>query len=335
MWQCIGALVWCGTEPQQTTSTEPTRSTVVTAVTSEIVIDGSLDEAPWHWAPKIGNLIQRIPEAGAKPTETTEVTLLYDTENLYIGVMCHDSEPSRVLASQMVRDASLNADDRISIVLDTFRDQSNAFHFSTNPAGALADGLVFANGETNDDWDAIWIVRTERSDQGWSAEFGIPFKSLSFPDGQTVWGFNISRTIQRKLEELRWTGARFETEFFQVSEAGEITNLEGLAQGVGLDVRPFVAQRWLHTGSNGEDTVTGKPGLDLFYNITPSLKLTATANTDFGETEVDARQINLTRVSIFFPEKRSFFLQDAGIFSFATTGVDSPGGIPGTGAEQK
>ena len=333
VWQCIVALVWCGTESQQTTLTEPTRSTVVTAVTSEIVIDGSLDEAPWHWAPKIGNLIQRIPEAGSKPTETTEVTLLYDTENLYIGVMCHDSEPSRVLASQMVRDASLNADDRISIVLDTFRDQSNAFYFSTNPAGALADGLVFANGETNDDWDAIWIVRTERSDQGWSAEFAIPFKSLSFPDGQTVWGFNISRTIQRKLEELRWTGARFETEFFQVSEAGEITNLEGLGQGVGLDVRPFVAQRWLHTGSNGEDTVTGKPGLDLFYNITSSLKLTATANTDFGETEVDARQINLTRVSIFFPEKRSFFLQDAGIFSFATTGVDPPGGIPGTGAE--
>ena len=305
----------------------------MTAVTSTIVIDGFLDEAVWHAAPKIGDLVQRIPEAGAKPTERTEITLLYDTDNLYIGVMCYDSEPRRVLASQMVRDASLNADDRLSIVLDTFRDQSNAFYFSTNPAGALADGLVFANGETNNDWDAIWIVQTKRSDQGWSAEFAIPFKSLSFPAGQTVWGFNISRTIQRKLEEVRWTGARFQTQFFQVSEAGEITNLEGLTQGMGLDVRPFVAQRWLHTGFNGEDTFTGKPGLDMFYNITPSLKLTATANTDFGETEVDARQINLTRFSIFFPEKRSFFLQDAGVFNFATTGVDPPGGIPGHGAE--
>jgi len=305
----------------------------VTAVTSEIVIDGSLDEAPWRQAPKIGDLIQRIPEAGAEPTEKTEVTLLYDKDNLYIGVMCYDSEPQRVLASEMARDASLRADDRLEIVLDTFRDHSNAFYFSTNPAGALVDGLVFANGETNNDWDAIWIVRTEQTDDGWSAEFAIPFKTLNFPASETVWGFNISRTIQRKLEENRWTGARFQTQFFQISEAGEVTNLEGLEQGVGLDVRPFVAGRWLHRGADGDGTAAGKPGLDLFYNITPSLKLSVTANTDFGETEVDARQINLTRFSIFFPEKRSFFLQDAGVFNFATTGIDPPGGIPATGAE--
>ena len=305
----------------------------MTAVTSEIVIDGSLDEAPWRQAPKIGDLIQRIPEAGAEPTEKTEVTLLYDKDNLYIGVMCYDSEPQRVLASEMARDASLRADDRLEIVLDTFRDHSNAFYFSTNPAGALVDGLVFANGETNNDWDAIWIVRTEQTDDGWSAEFAIPFKTLNFPAGETVWGFNISRTIQRKLEENRWTGARFQTQFFQISEAGEITNLEGLEQGAGLDVRPFVAGRWLHRGADGDGTAAGKPGLDLFYNITPSLKLSVTANTDFGETEVDARQINLTRFSIFFPEKRSFFLQDAGVFNFATTGIDPPGGIPATGAE--
>ena len=332
-WQSIIAPVWCEAAPQQISPTEPVRSAVVTPVSSAITIDGSLDEAPWRRAPKIGDLIQRIPEPGAKPSERTEVTLLYDADNLYIGVMCYDSEPRRVLASQMARDASLRPDDRISILLDTFRDQSNAFHFSTNPAGAFADGLVFANGQTNDDWDAIWIVRTAQTDQGWSAEFAIPFKSLSFPSGRTVWGFNIERTIQRKLEENRWAGARLETQFFQVSEAGEITNLEGLAQGAGLDVRPFVAQRWLHRGASGEDTVIGKPGLDLFYNITPSLKLSATANTDFGETEVDARQINLTRFSIFFPEKRSFFLQDAGVFNFATTGVDPPGGIPDPGAE--
>ena len=305
----------------------------MTAVTSEIVIDGSLDEAPWRQAPKIGDLIQRIPEAGAEPTEKTEVTLLYDKDNLYIGVMCYDSEPQRVLASEMARDASLRADDRLEIVLDTFRDQSNAFYFATNPAGALVDGLVFANGETNNDWDAIWIVRTEQTDDGWSAEFAIPFKTLNFPAGETVWGFNISRTIQRKLEENRWTGARFQTQFFQISEAGEITNLEGLEQGAGLDVRPFVAGRWLHRGADGDGTADGKPGLDLFYNITPSLKLSVTANTDFGETEVDARQINLTRFSIFLPEKRSFFLQDAGVFNFATTGIDPPGGIPATGAE--
>ena len=323
----------CVAAAQQTGARDEVRSAVVTAVTSTISIDGVLDEPAWQQSPKIGDLVQRIPNSGAKPTERTDVTLLYDKDNLYIGVMCYDSEPSRVLTWQMARDASLNADDRLSIVLDTFRDQSNAFQFSTNPAGALVDGLVFANGETNDDWDAIWIVRTQQTDEGWSAEFAIPFKSLSFPASETVWGFNISRTIQRKLEEDRWTGTSFQTQFFQISEAGEITGLEGLQQGVGLDFRPFVAQRWLHKGANGDDVLTGKPGFDLFYNITPSLRLSATANTDFGETEVDARQINLTRFSIFFPEKRSFFLQDAGVFNFATTGIDPPGGIPGTGAE--
>lgn len=334
-WACqlIFAPIWCAAAPQQPGTTEPIRSAVVTAINAEIVIDGSLDEAPWRRSPKIGELVQRIPRAGAKPTERTEVTLLHDKNNLYIGVMCYDSEPNRVLASQMARDAMLNPDDRLSIILDTFRDQSNAFYFSTNPNGALVDGLVFANGETNADWDAIWIVKAKRSDEGWSAEFSIPFKSLSFPSGQTVWGFNISRIIQRTLEEVRWTGARFQTQFFQVSEAGEITNLEGLEQGIGLDVRPFIAQRWLHSGTTGNDVVRGKPGLDLFYNLTPSLRLSTTVNTDFGETEVDARQINLTRFSIFFPEKRSFFLQDAGVFNFATTGVDQPGGIPRTGAE--
>ena len=318
---------------QQPLLVDPVRFAAATPVTSEIVIDGELVEAPWRQAPTIGELIQRLPVAGGQPSEKTEIRLLYDEENLYIGVMCYDSEPDRILASQMARDGSLRADDRLEIVLDTFRDQSNAFYFSTNPAGALVDGLVFANGETNQDWDAIWIVRTQQTVQGWSAEFAIPLKSLSFPGGETVWGFNISRTIQRKLEENRWTGASFRTPFVQISEAGEISNLEGLAQGVGLDIRPFIAGRWLHRSANNSDAVVGKPGLDLFYNITPSLKLSVTANTDFGETEVDARQINLTRFSIFFPEKRSFFLQDAGVFNFATTGIDPPGGIPGPGAE--
>jgi hypothetical protein len=332
MWVLL-AITVPAAEAQQDRASESVRSAVVTAITTEIVIDGSLEEIPWRQAPTIGDLVQREPEAGAPPTERTEVTLLYDQDNLYIGIMCFDSEPGQVLASEMTRDARLNADDRVEIVLDTFRDQSNAFRFATNPAGALVDGLVFANGETNDDWDGIWIVRTLQTDEGWSAEFSIPFKSLSFSADDTVWGFNISRTIQRKLEESRWTGARLQTEFLQISEAGEITNLENLGQGVALDVRPFVSQGWRHRAADGKDTIVGKPGLDLFYNITPSLKMSVTANTDFGETEVDARQINLTRFSIFFPEKRSFFLQDAGVFNFATTGIDPPGGIPDTGAE--
>lgn len=327
------APILCSAASQQIISTGPARSAIVMAITSEIALDGWLDEPAWNTAPKIGDLIQREPRTGENPSEKTDVTLLYDANNLYIGVMCYDSEPQRVIGTQMARDANLNSDDRISIVLDTYRDQRNAFYFSTNPAGALVDGLVFANGQTNNEWDAIWTVQTRRTEQGWSAEFAIPFKSLSFPSGRTVWGFNIARNIHRKLEEDRWSGALLQTQFFQVSEAGEIRNLEGLTQGIGLDVRPFTGGRWLHTSANRRDNVTGKPGLDMFYNLTPSLKLSATANTDFGETEVDARQINLSRFSLLFPERRSFFLEDAGVFSFASTGVNQPGGIPGTGSE--
>jgi hypothetical protein len=316
---------------QQTASAEPApRSAAVTAITEAITIDGVLDEPIWSSAPKIGDLIQRQPEPGRPPTERTAVTLLYDRDYLYAGVVSYDSEPRRVIGTQMARDSSLSSDDRVEILLDTFRDQRSAFYFATNPSGALVDGLV-ASGQLNAEWDAIWNVRTRRTDQGWIAEFAIPFKSLSFPAGQSVWGFNIARHIYRKLEENRWSGARLDTHLYQVSEAGEITNLAGLTQGIGLDVRPFLAGRWLRVGGRGDRT--GKPGLDVFYNITPSLKLTATFNTDFGETEVDARQINLSRFSILFPEKRSFFLQGAGVFGFASTGPEPAGGIPTAGAD--
>jgi hypothetical protein len=297
-----------------------------------MTVDGALDEPVWLSAPKIGDLVQRQPEPGQAPTERTEVTLLRDEDNLYVGVIAYDSEPDKILGTQMARDAALMSDDRIEILFDTFRDSRSAFYFATNPAGALVDGLL-SSGQLHSDWDAIWAVRTQRTPQGWVAEFAIPFKSLSFPSGQTVWGFNVGRSIYRKLEDDRWSGARLETQFLQVSEAGEITNLDGLTQGIGLDVRPFLAGRWLHFSGSAEDDVDRKPGLDVFYNITPSLKLTATFKTDFGETEVDARQINLARFSILFPEKRSFFLEGAGVFSFASTGPDPPGGIPATGAD--
>lgn len=322
-----------GAPTQATGGWATTRTAVVTATAEPIAVDGVLDEPVWRKAPKIGDLIQRQPVPGQVPSERTDVTLVYDEDALYIGVVAHDSEPHRVIGTQMARDASLNSDDRIEIVLDTFRDQRSAFYFATNPAGALVDGLTFANGQLNTDWDAIWDVRTRRTEQGWVAEFVIPFKSLSFPPGRSVWGFNFSRNVYRKLEDIRWSGARLETKFLQVSEAGEITNLDGLTQGIGLDVRPFVAGSALHLGETGQDDVTGKPGLDLFYSVTASLRLTGTVNTDFAETEVDERQINLTRFSLLFPEKRAFFLEDAGVFSFASTGPEPPGGIPPSGAD--
>jgi hypothetical protein len=330
------ALVWLLAvgiaEAQQTATDQDAPLAQVTVITEPITLDGLLEETSWRSAPTIGEFVQRQPNPGEAPTERTEVTVLRDEDNLYIGIVAHDSEPHRVVGTQMVRDGNLNADDRIEIVLDTFRDQRSAFYFATNAAGALVDGLTFANGELNSDWDAIWDVRTRRTGQGWSAEFAIPFKSLSFPAGQDVWGFNIQRTVSRKLEDSRWAAARLETRFLQVSEAGRITNLRGLSQGLSLDVRPFMAGRWLHA-ADARDQRNAEPGLDVFYNLTPSLKLTATINTDFGETEVDARQINLQRFSLLFPEKRSFFLEGAGVFSFASIGPDPAGGIPAAGAD--
>jgi hypothetical protein len=331
----LSVLVCCSfaTDAASQETSGATRSAGVMTITTQIEVDGVLNESAWSSAPQIGDLIQRQPDTGRPPSERTEVTLLRDDDNLYIGVYAYDADPDGIVSTQMARDASLGADDRIEIVLDTFRDQRSAFYFATNPAGALLDGLAFANGQLNTDWDAIWHVRTTRTDRGWVAEFAIPFKSLSFPAGQNVWGFNVARTISRKLEDDRWSGARLDTQFLQVSEAGEITNLTGLTQGIGLDLRPFLAGRWLNLTGPGGDDFTSKPGLDVFYSITPSLRLTATFNTDFGETEVDARQINLTRFSLLFPEKRAFFLEGAGVFSFASTGPETPGGIPGTGAD--
>jgi hypothetical protein len=300
----------------------------VTRTSEPITIDGVLDEPVWAATPTIGALVQRQPSPGTVPSEKTDVRLLHDESHLYIGVMAWDSQPDRVIGTQMARDASLTSDDRVEILLDTFRDQRSAFYFATNPAGSLVDGLTFANGELNTEWDAIWHVRTQSTDQGWVAEFAIPFKSLRFPAERSVWGFNLSRTVYRKLEDIRWSGARLQTEFLQVSEAGEITNLVGLSQGIGLDVRPFVAGNALHIGETGENEESGEPGLDVFYSITPSLRFTGTVNTDFGETEVDERQIALDRFSLLFPEKRAFVLEDTGVFAFASNGPEPPGGIP-------
>jgi len=317
----------------QTFSQDTTPSVTVTRVTDRITVDGNLDEAMWSQAPKIGELVQRQPDTGQAPTEQTEVTLLYDANNLYVGITAFDSEPDKVIGTVMERDGSLRSDDSIEIILDTFRTQQNAFYFATNPAGAFVDGLAYDNQELNTDWNAIWEVRTKRTDSGWVAEIAIPFKSLNFPEESNQWGFNIERNIIRKLEQSRWSGARLETDFLQISEAGRITNLQGLNQGIGLDIRPFVAASWLDSDTSSDDGFDAEPGVDISYNITPSLKLTGTINTDFGETEVDERQINLGRFSIRFPEKRSFFLEDAGVFAFASTGPSSPGGIPPASAD--
>ncbi|MBL8172495.1 MAG: DUF5916 domain-containing protein [Blastocatellales bacterium] len=294
-------------------------SFTVGRMTGKITLDGVLDESDWTQAATLGDIRQREPQPGVAATERTEVKLLVDGDNLYIGVLCYDSEPEKIVGTQMRRDALLQPDDRIQILLDPFHDRRNAFYFATNPAGALVDGLIIENSQSiNYDWNAIWDVRVKRFDQGWCAEFAIPFKSLSFTPGQAVWGFNFSRYIIRKLEEDRWAAPRLDVQFTQVSEAGELTGFAEAEQGRGLDVRPFALGRWVRE-QNGNTRFEGDAGADVFYNITPGLRLTTTINTDFAETEVDDRQINLTRFPLFFPEKRAFFLENAGAFTFGRT----------------
>ncbi len=301
--------------------------TTIPRAKSRITIDGILNEPDWLEAQTVGEILQRDPHPGEKASEKTDLRLLYDDENLYIGVTCHDSEPQRIIGTQMERDADLSADDRIELLIDSFHDRHNAFYFSTNPLGALVDGLIIENGQLNINWNAIWYVRTRKSETGWTAEFAIPFKSIGFKRGEEIWGFNFSRTIKRKLEEDRWASPRLDLKFFQVSEAGEINGFSGIHQGRGLDIRPFVSAKALHNADTGNDA-SAKAGLDIFFNLTPSLKSTTTINTDFGETEVDSRQINLTRFELFFPEKRSFFLENAGVFSVGPNSDDEADVIP-------
>ncbi len=297
-------------------------SASVPRASSGITLDGALTESDWAQAAPIGDIIQREPKPGEAATEQTIVKLLHDDQNLYIGAVCYDSEPDRIIGTEMARDGDLSADDRVEIIIDTFHDRRNAFYFATNPLGALVDALVIENGQVNRDWNAIWYVRAQKFDKGWSAEFSIPFKSLSFNRGSRTWGFNFSRSIKRKLEEGRWAAARLDVRFFQVSEAGEIHGLDDARQGRGLDVRPYVSGKWTRDHISDNSDADAKAGVDIFYNITPSLKWTSTINTDFAETEVDNRQINLTRFPLFFPEKRSFFLENAGVFNFSNTGSE-------------
>jgi hypothetical protein len=283
------------------------------------VIDGRLDDEVWQLARAIDAFVQVDPREGEAPTEHTAVRALFDADHLYIAVRCDDREPNGIIGTQMKRDADLETDDRVQIAIDTFEDHRNGFFFAMNPVGAKVDALIANNGEViNQAWDGIWEGRASIDATGWSVELAIPFKTLTFNAALASWGFNVQRVIKRRLEEDRWASPRRNYSVYQVSEAGTLTGLTGINQGIGLDVVPFFAAHWDDDGTDSH--LTGVPGFDAFYHLTPSLGLDLTVNTDFAETEVDQRQINLTRFPLFFPEKRDFFLADAGIFQFADLG---------------
>jgi hypothetical protein len=296
---------------------------VATSTTESIHVDGLLDEPAWARAVPIGPLLQRDPDEGAAPSEETEVRVLIDADNLYFGVTCRDRTPSAIVSTQLARDADLDVDDRILIVIDPFFDHRNGFFFAVNPAGARADGQISNNSERLSlEWDGIWNARARITTEGWTAEIEIPFKSLRFKPGQSVWGLNVERQIKRFQEHDRWASPRRDLWIGNLTAAGQLEGLTALRQGRGFDIRPFV--------SAGEENSRGrfKGGLDLVKNVTPNLTASATFNTDFAETEVDARQINLTRFDLFFPEKRTFFLEGAGVFDVAGLGNQNADLIP-------
>ncbi len=290
---------------------------------SAIRLDGVLDETAWTAARPIGPLLQRDPKEEASATEETEVRVVFDSANLYFGVVCRDRAPSAIVSTQLARDADLEVDDRILIVVDPFFDHRNGFFFVVNPGGARSDGQISNNSEgLSFDWDGIWDARTRVTAEGWVAEIAVPFKTLRFKPGQTVWGLNVERQIKRLEERDRWASPRRDIWIGNLSAAGRLTGLDGIRQGRGLEIRPFV--------SGGEENSSDhfKAGLDVAKNLAPNLTASFTINTDFAETEVDARQINLTRFELFFPEKRSFFLEGAGVFDVAGLGGSNGDLVP-------
>jgi hypothetical protein len=277
-----------------------------------VTLDGLLDEPFWKRIQPAADFIQVDPLNGLPASEPTEVRIAFSGDTFYIGVTCYDSEPDRWLGYQRRRDEFLPADDRFMWTIDTFLDARTGYFFEMNPSGLMADSLMGINGD-NRQWDGIWDARVEHTEVGWSIEIAIPFRTLNFNPDSDTWGINFQRTVRRKNEDSIWMGWARNQGLRRMSNAGHVTGLTDVTQGHGLDIKPY-----------GLATSDKKPtgGLDLFYNPTPLLRANLTLNTDFAQTEVDQRQVNLTRFSLFFPEKRDFFLDGATSFDFASPSGD-------------
>ena len=285
---------------------------------ADIQLDGRVIEDIWFRAVPARNFIQKEPIEGGEPSERTEVYVLYDKVNLYIGAILYDSNPDGILAFQKQRDASLGTDDRFMWILDTFLDGRTGYFFEINAAGLMGDGLIGAGGRfgINKAWDGIWKTWVSRRDDGWSAEIRIPFQTLNFNPNDDTWGINFQRTIRRKNEEILWSGHRRNQGLFAPIHAGRLTGLTGMSQGMGLEVKPY-GVTGIQKTAESSTSYPGDAGFDLSYNVTTGLRAAITINTDFAEVEVDQRRVNLTRFSLRFPEQRDFFLEGSSVFSFA------------------
>ncbi len=294
-------------------------------------IDGHLEDPCWATAPSIGALVMVEPWEGRRPSETTLVKVLHDRHHLYFAIWCSDRHPASIRATQRARDARLDPDDRIEIILDPFENRRSGYFFQVGAGGSLGDALVSQNGNRFDKpWDTIWEAVAMVTDAGWHCEIAIPFRSLPRKAGATAWGFNLRRINRSSNEEYQWANPTQSVPFFRVAELGTLTGFGPVDAGIGVDLVPYVALDVQRQRSVDRDFRTDPDaGADLFYRITPELTFAATVFTDFAETENDERQINLNRFPLFFPEKRDFFLEGAGYFAFGSFRGGGGGGAGG------
>jgi len=286
-------------------------------IDAPIKLDGILDEAAWAVAPRVSNFTQRELDENKPATERTEVAVVYDPTNLYLGIWCFDAEPSRIIAQKMKWDFDSSTEDDFEIVLDTYQDKRNGYYFVINPNAAQFDALVMDNGrKSNSSWNGVWYAAAARTDQGWFAEIRIPFSTLKFSaaDEQT-WGINFRRNIRRKREQVLWQGWSRDSNLEQVNRAGTLLGLEGLTRMRVFEFRPY-ALGGAEKSRGATATTTSGLGLDFNYIINPTVKLDFTINPDFAQVESDAMIVNLTRFSISLPEKRQFFLEAQNFFDF-------------------
>ena len=293
-----------------------------------INLDGRLNEGIWQDALAITDFTQQEPVEGGVPSQPTEIRVLYDENSLYIGATLYD-DPDGIIAFQRQRDAGLGTDDRFMWILDTFHDGRTGYFFEINPAGLMGDGILGGGGgggrgggggggRVNKSWDGIWEARTALTPDGWSAEIEIPFRTLNFDPSADTWGINFQRTIRRSEEEILWRGWLRNQGIFGPVYAGDLTGLEGLSQGIGLEAIPLAVMTWRNIAEDPDPTTFPRDvSLDVNYSVTSSLRASLSVNTDFAEVEADERQVNLTRFPIFFPERRDFFLEGSSVFAFA------------------
>jgi len=318
-------------QAQDAAGTRERPSLTAVPLASAPVLDGLVagDEA-WARVPSSGGFVQSTPDEGMPSTQRTEIRVAFTEDTLYIGIVCFDDDPSAIVVSDSRRDASLSETDSLTLILDTYLDGQNGFVFGTNPSGLQYDGQVTregaggggrggSGGGFNINWDGVWEVATRTGDFGWSAEFALPFKTLRYGNGEFQdWGLNVQRNIRRRNETAYWAPLDRQFSIYRVYDAGLLTGLAVPAQR-NFQFIPYLRSGLSEVGAAGTDSDL-EAGFDVKYGITPSLTLDLTYNTDFAQVEVDEVQVNLSRFNLFFPEKRPFFLENAGQFSVGEPG---------------